>query len=52
VTVVGIEIAQARWRQGRVGRPMLLVFGYASSPDAHLAERATFESFVSRVDLR
>lgn len=52
VTVVGIEIEHHRWREGRVRRPMLLVFGYASSPSAHLATRATFERFVSRVDLR
>ncbi|MCB9592066.1 MAG: hypothetical protein H6719_04980 [Sandaracinaceae bacterium] len=52
VTVVGVRPGHHHWRRGRRQRfPMLLMFGYVSSPDEHEAVRHDFEQLVRRVDI-
>lgn len=53
VTLVGVRPGGHRWRWGRRRSvPMLLVFGFSSTPGAHDEVRRDFERFVARVDIR
>lgn len=49
VSIVGVRPDHS-YRVRRWQLPMMVVFGHISSPDDHVSQRATFESFVSRVD--
>jgi hypothetical protein len=51
VTVVVARPGSHRWRYRRWSFPMLLIFGYVSSPATHEGYRRDFAGFVSRVDI-